>query len=140
LQLRASVVTATSGGVVLATYNGDSGANYTRHRLLGYGTATNASGVTGQTSFNLFGDYVGTAATPNAAGIIMDVLDYASTSKLKTSRILSGADGNGSGEIEILSSLYSQSSIGAITSMTFTVSGGGGNFVAGTIFALYGVK
>jgi hypothetical protein len=139
LQLRGIALSTLAGGVVNANYNNDTGANYARHRLVGAGgNPPNAFGATGQTTFSIFGDLTGTAATPSPAGIIMDILDYAKTNKLKTTRILSGADRNGSGEIELISSLWNNTN--AINQITLTISGSVSTFAQNTQFALYGVK
>lgn len=139
LQLRGIALSASAGAVIYANYNSDSGANYARHRLVGAGgNPPNAFGASGQTTFSIFGDLTGTAATPSPAGIIMDVLDYSNTSKLKTTRILSGADRNGSGEIELISSLWNNTN--AINQITLTVGGSVSTFAQNSQFTLYGVR
>lgn len=72
------------------------------------------------------------------AGII-DILDYASTSKTKVLRILSGNDiNNGSGVIAPSSALWN--STNAITSITFGPTDGIGTIPQYSSFALYGIK
>jgi hypothetical protein len=70
------------------------------------------------------------------AGII-DIHDYASTTKLKTSRAIVAGDRNAaSGYIELYSSLFNSTS--ALSSITLT--SGGSNYATTTQFALYGIK
>lgn len=139
LQLRGIALSASAGAVVYANYNSDSGANYARHRLVGAGgNPPNAFGASGQTTFSIFGDLTGTAATPSPAGIVMDVLDYSNTNKYKTTRILCGADRNGSGEIELISSLWNNTA--AITRIDLTIGGSVSTFAQYTQFDLYGIK
>lgn len=139
LQLRGIALSASAGAVVYANYNSDSGANYARHRLVGAGgNPPNAFGASGQTTFSIFGDLTGTAATPSPAGIVMDVLDYSNTNKYKTTRILCGADRNGSGEIELISSLWNNTA--AITRIDLTIGGSVSTFAQYTQFDLYGIN
>jgi hypothetical protein len=69
--------------------------------------------------------------------IVLDVLDYANTSKNKTLRSFFGHDRNGTGEIGFDSSLWMKTE--EIKSIRFSIVGGS-NFVANSSFALYGVK
>ena len=139
LQLRGIALSASAGAVVYANYNSDTGANYARHRFVGAGgNPPDAFGATGQTTFSIFGDLTGTAATPSAAGVVMDVLDYTNTNKNTTTRILSGADRNGSGEVELISSLWNNTA--AITRIDLTIGGSVSSFAQYTQFALYGIK
>lgn len=139
LQLRGIALSSLAGAVVYANYNSDTGANYARHRLVGAGgNPPNAFGASGQTTFSIFGDLTGTAATPSAAGVVMDVLDYTNTNKLTTTRILCGADRNGSGEVELISSLWNNTA--AVTRIDLTIGGSVSSFAQHTQFALYGIK
>ena len=112
-------------------------ANYSYHILRGDGSSATAAGGT---SLNLMSNDTITGAT-SASGIygagIIDILDYANTSKYKTFRSLTGYDANGSGLIRLASSLWM--STAAITSLYFE-NQGGSQYAAGTQFALYGIK
>lgn len=116
--------------------NGDTGANYARHGLRGNGATVGATGNASQTSFYGFGISNGTNTTYQNVGIF-DLHDYASSTKYKTARVISGVDGNGTGEIDLISGLYMSTS--AITSISFIMTGGA-NFDTTTKFALYGIK
>ncbi len=137
VQIRVSIVSSTAGAVSYMTLNSAT-TNYSRHRLVGYGTGTDSFWSSNPASICIFGDYTGTAATPNAAAAIVDILDYQNTNKNKTMRIFSGVDRNGSGEIEFLSGLWMSTS--AVNRLDFTIGGSVSTFAAGTQFALYGIK
>jgi hypothetical protein len=120
----------------LLTFNSDTGANYTRHRLTGNGSAAGAGAGTGQTaaSINSFGGYPDTA---NTFGVtIIDILDYTNTNKYTTIRSLSGEDMNGSGFVEFTSNLWLNTA--AITRIDYAALGG--NWKQYSSFALYGIK
>jgi len=133
LQIRGFTLTPTAINAIRVRYNGDSGANYTRHLLEGGGTSAYAEQATGITGNNIA--YTGGTANPGV--FVMDILDYASTNKYKTVRSAFGIDQNGSGYSSLTSGLWLNTS--AITSIEFTNTGST-NFNTYTSFALYGVK
>jgi hypothetical protein len=114
-------------------FNGDTAANYKIHFLYGTGAAV-ASGVGGTTTAVSFGYSGGTGSIFGAS--IADILDYANTSKNKTTRSLGGYDANGSGLEILYSGLWLNTS--AITSIT--LSPPSGSFAQHSSFALFGVK
>lgn len=116
-------------------FNSDStNGNYRVHRLGGSGSgfATDSYNlpIAGATNGN------GNAATYYAAGVI-DILDYANTSKYTTVRSLSGWDGNGSGYIWEMSELWMNTS--AITQIDIT-NYDSLSYRQYSQFALYGIK
>lgn len=117
-------------------FNSDSGSNYAHHLLYGDGSA---AGVAATTSTDIISaSYItGVNSTASIFGaFVIDVLDYANTSKYKTMRALGGADQNGSGQLRYYSGLWmSTSAINSITITAFT-----GSFVQYSQFALYGIK
>jgi hypothetical protein len=126
---------ATAGADFLYSLNGDTtNSNYAYHRLGGEGSVAFSQA---STSSRIIGINNGANAGTNmfAAGI-MDILDYASTSKNKTVRNLVGSDRNGSGLVALYSNLYM--STNAITSLSLITENG--SWVSGSQFALYGVK
>jgi hypothetical protein len=140
LQIRASMLSSIAGGVVNMTINNTT-TPYSRHRLVGYGPGTpDASATTGSSNICIFGDFTGTGATPIPAALVMDILDYRSTTKNKTIRILTGVDRNGSGEIELLSAQWFPTTPVPITSLNFTIGGSVSSFSQYTQFSIYGVK
>lgn len=124
------------------TFNGDTAANYSRHRLYGTGSATGSSGVP---DVNFAGTEIGVMPTSvqaaNVFGVgIIDILDYSNTSKNKTVKILSGVDDNSnstSSRVALSSSVWR--STAAINSINFYIVGAY-NFLQYSQVALYGVK
>jgi len=127
---------AASNGYVFQI-NGDSGSNYTYHDIYGNGSSATADGAANQT----FGNAGYNASASSTSGIfapaIYDFVDYANTNKYKTYRWLGAYEANGSGTIVFGSVLWMNTN--AINQITIT-SGASANFVAGTSFALYGIK
>ena len=138
LQLRISVKTpSTANPSLYITYNSDTGTNYTVHTLRGNGTAASAAGATARNNFPLSWYYGMIATYQNVA--IMDIIDYASTSKYKTAKAIYGQDNNAgttASNLELNSGLWL--STAAISSITLTVSGGE-LYGSGTTIALYGI-
>jgi hypothetical protein len=140
LQIRALVTgtNATQTGSTSFQLNGDTGSNYTRHQLGGGGATAFAYGVTSQTAGHIYG-YNDNLNTQVPMVFVMDILDYANTSKYKTTRVLSGSDRNGTapyGDINLISSLWLNTN--AITSLSIFI--GGQNIGQYSQFALYGIK
>lgn len=118
------------------TFNSNTGSNYTNHQLNGTGAAVSASGEASQTGYHN-PHYSGYATNTYSAGI-MDVLDYASTSKYKTVREFFGYDDNSVGNIIVGSGLWLSTS--AISSITITGTNATRYFTTASKFALYGIK
>ena len=79
-------------------------------------------------------------ANANSSGfgaIVVDILDYTSTTKNKTVRSIGGLDNNGGGQMYINSSLW-YATPAAITQIDITPELG--NFAQYSQFALYGIK
>lgn len=123
--------------------NSDTGNNYARHRLAGTGSSVEANATTSTSYINSQGS-IGTTTAGAAffGGGVIDILDYANTSKYKTFRTLNGADINGTiagfgGSIGFASGLWQNTN--AITSIKMYPD-------AGTLwtqyssFALYGIR
>jgi hypothetical protein len=140
LQLR-TLVRNTSGtaGTAGSTirFNGDTGSNYTTHSLNADGATVAAYGFASQTKIFIFSNEVRGGSTSDTFGTcIMDVHDYASTTKYKTLRAFGGGDTNGAGKLALDSGVWMSTS--AVTSLQITV--GATAFAAGSTFALYGIK
>jgi hypothetical protein len=82
------------------------------------------------------------ANTPaNAFGAgVWDILDYTSTNKYKTIRVLGGLDTNQAPESELRFGSGLWLNTAAVTSLTFLAQSGSANFTQYTTFALYGIK
>lgn len=132
LQIR-GISSNASDQATLMRFNSDTGSNYSWHVLYGNGTSAGAaSGTSASVMYFLY-----SSATSSIFGAtVTDILDYASTSKYKTLRALSGNDTNGAGDMTLYSGLWqSTSAINGIT--IFPASG---NFRQYSSFALYGIK
>lgn len=131
---------ATDASFAQMQVNGDTGTNYSLHELWGNGSTVTASG-SGSQSYMQYGTIVRNNATSGIFGVsIIDIHDYASTSRNKTFRMFTGNDRNGSGILALFSGVWLSTS--AITSLTFFPNNVGGTqtFIAGSNFALYGIK
>jgi len=136
LQLRFAIVPSTAAGAFYVRLNGDTAANYSRHGLLGNGTAASAAGAASTSNMPLsIMSAGGAVATYPSVGIV-DLIDYASTTKYKTIRAISGYDNNSTGgAIELDSGSWRSTS--AVTSLTFYYDY---NVATGSTIALYGIK
>jgi hypothetical protein len=115
-------------------FNNDSGSNYAIHRLLGNGSSAVSEAGTSASSIAIHDS--SSVQTSVFAATVIQILDYASTSKYKTVRILNGYDFNGSGNIEFQSGLWMSTS--AINRITFTPLTA--NYNSNAQIALYGIK
>ena len=118
-------------------YNSDSGANYSVHLLYGNGSSVTALGFASQNE-NWIQRVSGAGATASVFGTaVVDILDYANTSKYKTMRNLGGIDNNGSGLVYLASGSWQNTA--AISSISITA-GDGTSLDQYSSFALYGIK
>lgn len=137
--------TTFSGNYDLALQvNGVTSSVYTNHVLQGNGSTATASGGSATTVINLSrgGMWAKSPVPANTFAVaIIDIYDYASTTKNKTIRYIAGGDfnstsGDAPGGIALGSSLYMQTT--AISSIT--IYGAASAFATGSTFALYGIK
>lgn len=117
-------------------FNGDTtAANYNLHGLYGDGSSAYGSSSLGTGSLSAQQLFTDTSAPSNTFGAgIVDILDYANTTKYKTARYIGGHDQNGSGRAMAYSGFWS--SISPITSITVAIDG---NFAQYSHIALYGI-
>lgn len=118
--------------------NNDYNNVYNDHWTYGTGASALTSSGSGSSTYVRYAGYNSSDGNANTFGVsIIDILDYASTSKFKTFRCYSGADNNnGIGGLALTSNLYRSTS--AIT--TLSVYRENDAFAAGSTFALYGIK
>jgi len=137
LQLRINYKTSGSaGGNILLYFNNDTtAANYAYHRLGGNGASVVAGGAASVGLAIAFENYTGVGADTAPTVAITDIIDYASTTKAKTVRSFAGTDANGSGIVELASSLYTPTT--AISTLKVEV---GISFATGSVVSLYGIK
>jgi len=141
LQIRASGRDATSGDIESVYMRlGDSGhspvdtgSNYTRHYMWVYTTSEYASATVAVNSMYLGKLAAATSTSAFYGCLIVDILDYANANKNTT---VSGLNFSGQGvSLKDCSGLWQDASVvNAVTIM------GGGNFVRGSEFSLYGLK
>jgi len=150
LQLRIMTKdTSTNNGNSSSPYlrlNGDTGSNYTLHYVLGDGSTTY---VTGEDAATNAGSGVllnlqpgsGTSVTNTHGVAIIDLHDYASTTRNKTVRVFSGTDNNAASDFRSFANLTSGAylSTSAINSITIYNSGSR-LFTTTSVFSLYGIK
>jgi len=125
-------------------FNSDTNSNYASHYLAGNGATADAYAWSSETQIRSFYTTGGTASSNVFSVSVIDILDYANTSKYKTTRHLNGFDNNGTGTsnydkgtIDLSSGLWRSTS--AVSAITFIINGGV-NFTQYSSFALYGIK
>jgi len=139
LQVRVLARTTRNDASVDTVYyrfNGDTGNNYNVHTLSSNGSSTSAAYYGAPTV--LWGAFTTPTVLAGASlfsSSIIDILDYTSTTKYKTTRVLAGSDKNGSGSIDFFTGLWRNTA--AITSIRFFAEG---VYANGSHLALYGIK
>ena len=143
LQIRGIAQDTNTGGTSAVSMNirlnSDSASNYALHELRGDGTSATAQGQGSYGSPLIYNAQWRATSASNVYGVsIIDIHDYASTTKNKTVRYIAGADGNTGttdSRISLGSALWvSTSAIDTIRIIPFIA------FAAGSTFALYGIK
>jgi hypothetical protein len=126
-------------------FNSDTAANYTRHYLTGDGATASAGGNTSASQGGVPDMPKSVASGGMSANIygvgIIDIIDYASTTKNKTIRAITGTEYNTATtnqQINLFSSLWLNSGSAISTIKLYTVNTT--NFATGSTFALYGIK
>lgn len=131
----------TSTADVIMTLNGDSGANYARHRMLGDGSTVSAGAVASVSQINWSSILPRSTSTANIfGGFVIDILDYQNTSKAKTMRMVGGSDLNGTGVIAFQSALYSSTNAISSISITFETDSNPNPVAQYSQIALYGIR
>lgn len=120
-------------------FNGDTSTNYKPHYLQGNGSGVFAGTATGNTFINSQAIVMRDSNSANMMSVgIIDVHDYASTSKNKTVRMFQGGNTNGGAggqQIYVNSGLWIDTT--AISSISLIT--GNNNWTTTTQFALYGI-
>jgi hypothetical protein len=135
LQVRVTNLQSIGNVNFWGRFNSDTANNYAFHEL--YGTGSGAAAFATATTDKFKIGYADVSTTSYTGAAIMDVLDYTSTSKNKTVRVLSGSDANGSGFILFRSGLWYKTPE-AINSITMFPDSG--SFTQYSQFALYGIR
>ena len=122
------------------TFNASDSTNHAYHRLFGDSYNVGASGIA-STNYILL-NRASIQATPASifAASIIDIIDYASTTKNKTIRYIAGSETNAAPVADVISIgsgvLLSTTEINSIS----ISDAGFENFAVGTVFSLYGIK
>ena len=137
LQLRFICRSSSAGnyGTINMNFNSVTSASYAYHNISGDGASVTAQGLSGETAMYIPQHASGGSAADIFGVGVIDIHDYASTTKNKTVRAFSGVDRNGSGSVWLISNLFNNT--GAVTKIELTSSAG--SFVSGSTFALYGI-
>ena len=147
LQIRCiarSTNAVTFSNFIEATFNSDttSGNYHSVHRVVGRGDGLVIGSSNTDVGYSRIGFVAGGGMTANTfTPSIIDILDYTSTTKNKTTRTITGSAGQSTStevEVDFMSSLYFPSTVAAISRIDFNVSGA--NFAQYSQFALYGVR
>lgn len=129
LQVRMVTKAVGSGAFqFFCNYNSDSAGNYSSHTFVTNGSSTFSS--TRSTG------YIGFIPAGNFGATVLDILDFASVNKYKTSRSLSGAHADVT-EFQLVSMNWRNNA--AITSLTLYPEVGI-TMASGSRFSLYGIK
>ena len=144
LQIRGVIRTNRSGQTNSESslrINGDTGANYSQHRLRGTGSAVESSAGTSQTSISISDGTSSTNSTASSySAFVVDILDPFSSSKNTTIRFLFGNAATtyfGSGDIRLGSGAYLNTA--SVTSLSI-IDRNATSIVTGSTFTLIGVK
>ena len=131
-----STRSAASSNIYLGFNTDTTTGNYYGHMLEGNGSAASAAAKIGTSTSFMSAISAASNTSGMFSGGVIDILDYANTSKYKTSRGSSGYDANGSGLVYLASGLWMNTA--AITSIQITDALG--NIDTNSRFSLYGIK
>ena len=140
LQIRwvARTTNAANATEIRYRLNGDSGSNYWSHALVGNGstvTSTSSTALSAHMS-QTFNVSASSTADSFGAGII-DLLDYASTTKNKTVKTFAGY-ATTANDVRLSSGVWN--STAAVNSFTLTNASSTSYFTTTSRFSLYGIK
>ena len=121
-----------TGSDFLATFNSDSGSNYSRTILGGNGSSTYSARAT-NASFARF-NYSEPITTDGNTIYKINIFNYSNTTTNKT--VINRADRGVTSTVAIVNLWRSTSAINSITFATDL----SGNFVSGSIITIYGIK
>lgn len=119
------------------TVNNSTGTNYAFHELYSLSDSPGAGGAANVARMNVWNFAASTATASVFGAVVIDILDYANTSKNTTFRGFGGNDRNGTGELGLTSAVWKITD--AVTSIRLAPLNGTG-FVQHSTFALYGIK
>lgn len=141
LQLRIYARSTFNGGENLfLRFNNTASYSFAGHLIRGDGASTASGAYTSSNYSDLIG-MVNASHSANIFGVyVMDIFDYSSTTKNKTIKVIGGGDFNGSGFVELKSSLcVTTDAITDIHQVGGTAAGPSFGLVAGSRADLYGI-
>jgi hypothetical protein len=137
IRLTARTNVASDNDVYRIQLNGDTGTNYSSHRMYGNGSSVVANAYTSEDFMRNLGAIAGNTATANVFGAgIIDILDAFEATKYTTVRSFSGTWRTTSGLVGLQSGMWMNTA--AVSSIL--IDGLSGSFVAGSRFTLIGLK
>lgn len=139
LQIRYNALLSANNGQIQLELNNDAGANYARQYFLSITPAGSfAGGSNANNEIIIQGVYDGTVESPYPNVGIIDIHNYASTSKTKVIRSFSGANNNTTSRGNIELNLGMWNNTNAVTDVKLRISNA--SYQAGSSIALYGIK
>ena len=113
---------------------------YAYHALFGNGSVVATEAGATQTSIYIYNSIINSQTPTDARAVgVIDIHDYTSTTKNKTVRYIHGFDVNANGYVYLGSGFWNNTA--AVTSIQIKdINTGSNGFLAGTTFALYGIK
>jgi hypothetical protein len=140
LQIRVLCRSSSTGRNILVRFNSDSGANYAIHNLRGNGVSAASQAVAN--NIEIEAGWIATSAdATNVMGVsIIDIHDYASTTKNKTLRAMSGIDNNNLTTTNERIYLYSGLWMNTTAVNSISLISNSGNWTTASVFSLYGIK
>jgi hypothetical protein len=142
LQIRSVLVNTAgaSGNYAAMQFNGDTSASYSWHLISGNGSAFSTNNLSSTTSIRYDQGLYSSNSNTAPQMTVCDILDYAVSTKNKTTRALDGGDANGAGFMSIVGGgWYNTAAINNITIFSFS-GGSPSTFGQFSHIALYGVK
>ncbi len=140
LQIRGIARSTTSTSSFALRFNSDSSNSYAAHWLYGDGASVAATGSASRTNVWIQGYYPGSTYNSSMFGAtIINIHDYASTTKNKTVRSFNGLSTNSASDnlVNLVSGVWLNNTT-AISSIEINFNGE--TIGSGTTFALYGIK
>jgi len=129
LQIRSTLATSTSTSRWLTCrFNGDTGSNYSFHRLRGTGSSVVTSGA------GNYAEILVVVSNDTVGSMVMDILDYGNSSKNTTTRTFHGSLGRN--EVSLTSGAWFNTN--AVTSILLQYQSN--DIVTGSRFSLYGIR
>lgn len=138
LQIRGIAKSTGAGSQDMRIRLNSNTSAYAVHGLYGNGSTASSNAGTSQAYIVQPYNFVAASSlTSIFGGVIIDILDYANTNKLKTVRTLGGMDSNGAGTVGLYSGFHTTLTA-AVTQIDITAAAD--NFAQHSHFALYGIK